>query len=362
MIDRWPEFREHGESIDGGSYVTASHIAIDGSLGEGGGQILRSALALSVATGQPFRMFNIRAHRAKPGLMRQHLTALRATAEISDARVSGDELGSREIAFSPGAARAGNYHFKIGTAGGVMLVLQAVLPPLLRLPESSTVTVEGGTHNFAAPPFEFFERSLVPLLRQCGARVTARLERYGFFPAGGGRVVVEVEAAEQITPLVLREPGARLGISASVIVSQLPRDIAARELAVVAERLGLGAHECTELHATDALSPGNIVLVEIQSERVTEIVSAIGEQGVSAEAIGRRAADDAREYIAAARAVGPHLADQLMVPLALLAGGEYVTMPLTQHALTNLDTLRAFGVKAGVVEREGFVRVSAIGT
>lgn len=340
--------------------MTPPDILIDGSHGEGGGQILRSALSLSIATGRPFRMVNIRANRAKPGLMRQHLTALRAAAEISLARVSGDELGSREINFSPGAARAGDYHFKIGSAGGVMLVLQAVLPPLLRLRERSTVIVEGGTHNSAAPPFEFFDRSLLPVLRQCGARVEARLERHGFFPAGGGRVVVEVEPAEAMRPLVLREHGPRLGLKATVILAQLPRDIAARELAVLAERLGLSQDDCFESRPTDTLSPGNVIILEIRHERVTEIVSAIGEHGVASEVIGRRAADEARAYLAAGRPVGQHLADQLMVPLALLAGGEFVTMELTPHSHTNLDTLRAFGVEATASAQDGIVQVSAV--
>lgn len=149
--------------------------------------------------------------------------------------------------------------------------------------------------------------------------------------------------------------------AASVVVSQLPREIATRELAVLAERLGLGPEQCAERHTTEGMSPGNVALVEIRSEPVTEIVSATGEHGVVAKAVGRRAADAALEYIAAGRPVGRHLLDQLMMPLALLASGEHARMPLTADAATNLEMLRAFGVEATAIGEESLVRVPAIG-
>src|SRR5512138_2046230 len=162
-------------------------ITIDGSQGEGGGQILRSALALSLVTGKPFRIENIRARRQKPGLMRQHLTAVNAAVEIGAAHVSGNTVGSSELTFAPTALRSGEYHFVVGTAGSCTLVLQTVLPALIIAEGSSEIRLEGGTHNPAAPPFDFLAGAFLPLLNRMGPDVRAALERPGFYPAGGGR-------------------------------------------------------------------------------------------------------------------------------------------------------------------------------
>ena len=178
-------------------------ITIDGSKGEGGGQVLRSSLSLSMVTGQPFRIKNIRAGRAKPGLLRQHLTCVRASEAVCNATVEGAELGSKEIVFRPGAVQPGLHTFAVGTAGSAMLVLQTVLPPLMLATETSTVTVEGGTHNDHAPPFDFLEHAFVPLLRRMGARVDLILDGYGFYPAGGGRVVATISPAGALSPLHL---------------------------------------------------------------------------------------------------------------------------------------------------------------
>ena len=336
-------------------------LQIDGSQGEGGGQMLRSSLALSIATGKPFRLSNIRAGRDKPGLMRQHLTCVQAAAAISDAQISGASVGSREITFSPGAVRAGTYHFPIGTAGGTMLVLQAVLPALLRAGGRSTVSVEGGTHNTAAPSFEFFERSLAPLLNRAGANLRVRLERHGFYPAGGGRVVVEVEPARDAKPLNLLERGARLSARAVAMVAQLSRSIAHREVEVLRDRLGLAQDQTQIIEVPNSSGPGNAAVVEFVYEHITEVFSGVGERGRSAEVVARGIADEAREYIASQKPVGPYLADQLMVPLAMLAGGRYATGPLTEHARTNLQIVRAFGGEIGVDE-QGVVHVERLPT
>ena len=165
-------------------------LTIDGSVGEGGGQILRTALALALVTGTPFRIHAIRARRRKPGLLRQHLTAVNAAATVGGASTDGASLGSRELTFRPGRITPGEYRFAVGTAGSTGLVLQTVLPPLLLASGPSTVTVEGGTHNPGAPPFDFLARVFLPLLRRMGAHVEARLDRPGFYPAGGGQCTV----------------------------------------------------------------------------------------------------------------------------------------------------------------------------
>ncbi|MCA9283947.1 MAG: RNA 3'-terminal phosphate cyclase [Phycisphaerales bacterium] len=325
-----------------------SMLHIDGAQGEGGGQILRSSLALSMATGTPFRMTGIRAGRAKPGLMRQHLTCVQAAADISSAHVSGAVVGSTEISFEPGPVRSGDYHFQIGTAGGTTLVLQAVLPALLVADGGSTITVEGGTHNRAAPPFEFLERALVPILNRAGAGLAVRLERHGFYPAGGGRVVTTIDPARAPTAIALAERGERQGARATAIVSRLSPSIAHRELKVLRDRLGLQPDELEAVLVERPIGPGNAAFVELRYEHVTEVFSAVGEVGKSAETVAREVADEARDYIAAQVAAGPYLADQLMVPLALLAGGRYATGPLTDHSATNMAVIEAFGGRVAV--------------
>lgn len=323
-------------------------ITIDGSRGEGGGQMLRSSLALSMATGRPFRMVNVRAGRPKPGLMRQHLTSVEAAARITGAEVSGALVGSREITFTPGPVRPGEYHCPIGTAGSCTLVLQAILPALLRAPGPSTIIVEGGTHNRGAPPLEFLQLALLPLLAECGSRVSVRLERYGFYPAGGGRIVVDIEPCHAPAPLDLRSRGERTHTRARAIVSRLPKSIAAREIRVLMARLQLDGSETEIIAAEDATGPGNAVVVELGYERGCEVFTAIGEIQRSAEQVAQDAVDLVREHLVTRAPVGEHLADQLMVPLALLAGGTYATARLSSHAETNLDVLRAFGVRAEV--------------
>jgi RNA 3'-terminal phosphate cyclase (ATP) len=175
--------------------VVIQVIEIDGSFGEGGGQILRSSLALAIVTGQPVRLSNIRAGRRKPGLMRQHLTAVNAAAAICGATVDGERIGATELTFTPGAVRAGEYQFSIGTAGSTTLVLQTVLLPLLTAGGPSRIVLEGGTHNPFAPPFDFLERAYLPLINRMGPNVRATLERPGFYPAGGGRIAIEIEPA-----------------------------------------------------------------------------------------------------------------------------------------------------------------------
>jgi RNA 3'-terminal phosphate cyclase (ATP) len=259
--------------------MTGKLIQIDGSQGEGGGQVLRTSLALSIATGQPFRMTGVRAGRSKPGLMRQHLTCLTAAQEICGAEVVGAQPGSQEVEFQPGPLRPGEYTFAVGTAGSTTLVLQAILPPLLTASGPSRIIVEGGTHARGAPPFEFFARAPIPVINQMGPRLTARLERYGFYPAGGGRIVVEIEPAAKLAPLSLSERGRVLERRAMVVHSQLGFSIAQRELDVIRQRLGWEVGPREVCQAEPCFGPGNAVVLEVVSEKVTEVFSAMGELG-----------------------------------------------------------------------------------
>lgn len=333
-------------------------IHIDGSQGEGGGQILRSALALSMSLGRPFTITNIRANRPKPGLMRQHLTAVEAAAAICSARVTGAAAGSRELVFEPGAVRGGTHRFSIGTAGSTTLVLQAILPALLFADEPTDIVIEGGTHARWAPPFEFLERALVPLLNRLGPSVSVSLERHGFYPAGGGRIRAWVEPTKLPRSLELDTRGEITARRASVLLAKLPVEIADRQLTRIRDRLGWEVDRTSISVPADAPSPGNVVTLEVVSEHVTEVFCSIGEHGKRAESVADEAIDQARDYVSEGVPVGCHLADQLMVPLAIASargGGMYSfrTLPLSRHALTNMEVVNAFLDVASRISTEG---------
>ena len=304
--------------------------------------MLRTALALSLATATPFQIVNIRAKRKKPGLLRQHLTSVQAATAVGDARVDGASLGSTTLSFAPGAVRAGTYAFSVGTAGSAMLVLQTVLPPLVLADALSTITVDGGTHNPAAPPFDFIDRVFLPVVEKLGPRVSRALHRYGFYPAGGGRVVVGIEPSGELARWEGLERGAITVRRLRVLLANLPPHIARREAAVVLKHLNWPEDAASIEEPIPVNGPGNAVLIEIESERAREIFSSFGETGVAAEAVAGRAVEDARRYLVAGVPVGRHLADQLMPLLALGAGGSYRTMTLTQHAVTNAAIVKLF--------------------
>lgn len=317
-------------------------LTIDGSFGEGGGQIVRTSVALSLITGKPFRIHRVRARRDKPGLRRQHLTAVQAAARVGQATVTGAEVGSREFSFIPGEIKAGDYLFDIGTAGSTTLVLQTVLPPLMIQPSPSRLTLVGGTHNAFAPPLDFLQKSFLPLVNRTGPRITAELERYGFYPAGGGRFNVTIDPARELSRLDILERGEIRSQTARALVLNLPAHIAERELAVVSQKLGLKGDQLRVEASTNAYSAGNAVMIEIESDHLTEVVTRLGERGVRAETIAERAADEAIHYLESGVPVGEHLADQLLIPLALAGGGSFVTLRPSLHTTTNIEVIRKF--------------------
>lgn len=317
-------------------------ITIDGSFGEGGGQIIRSSCALSLITGKPFRIYNVRARRDKPGLQRQHLTAVKAAAEIGQAKVDGAGVGSREFTFVPGKVTPGEYVFSIGTAGSTTLVFQTLLPPLMLASGPSRLTLEGGTHNLHAPPFEFLQKTFLPLINRTGARVSAELERYGFYPPGGGKFHVLIEPGTEQRRLDMLERGSLHCQRAHALVVNLPQNIAERELKVIAQEMGWSNKQLQLETSTNAHSPGNVVTIEIESEQLTEVITGIGERGVRAETVAGRAVKEARQYLESEAPVGVHLADQLLIPLAIGAGGSYLTGPLSLHTTTNIEIIRKF--------------------
>lgn len=326
--------------------MSREFLSIDGSMGEGGGQVLRASLALSMALGRPFRMANIRAGRPNPGLKRQHLTCLRAAAEICGALIEGDEINSTEICFAPGEIRPGEYSFDIGGGGSCSLVLQALVPPLLFAGAPSRLKVRGGTHVPHAPVFEFLRETLFPWLEKLGPRLSAVMQRPGFMQIGGGEVDVEIHPAAP-RPLKALDCGAFLGSSAEIRLCDLDGSIALREkVGLLEERascLGLDEENIRiENNLGECEGPGNAIIICLRRESGITVCSAIGQPGISSEVVARKAYKRAVLFLRANVPVEKHLADQLIVPLALAGGGEFLTEKISKHAQTCLSLLPFF--------------------
>jgi RNA 3'-terminal phosphate cyclase (ATP) len=317
-------------------------ITIDGSQGEGGGQILRTSLALSLVTGQPFRMERVRAGRQKPGLLKQHLTAVEAAKTVGCAEVMGAALGSQTLEFTPGPVTPGNYRFAVGTAGSATLVLQTVLSALLTASGLSTLTLEGGTHNPMAPPFDFLEKSFMPLIHRMGPSVQLELRRHGFFPAGGGRFHARIEPAKKLSRLDLLERGSIRRRQARILVSKLPEHVGQRELAVVRDELKWRAEECAAEAVPYPVGPGNAVVLAIETEHVTEVFTGFGERGRPAEEVARSAIEAAKAWLEVDVPVDEHLADQLLIPMVLAGGGSFRTTKPSLHTTTNAEVIQRF--------------------
>ncbi|MCB9551904.1 MAG: RNA 3'-terminal phosphate cyclase [Myxococcales bacterium] len=314
-------------------------VRIDGSVGEGGGQMLRSSLSLAALLGRPLAIENIRARRQKPGLLRQHLTAVRAIDAICGG-VDGATLGARALRFTPGRPRAGSHHFAVGSAGSAVLVCQTVLPVLLGADGPSEVVFEGGTHNPMAPPFEFLDRVFFPALREMGVELEATLDRAGFYPAGGGRFTVRITPAAALRPFTRLDRAGDLHIEAWALSAHLPEHVGARELAAIRDAFDLPRHLCRN-KTLPSPGPGNAVLIELRQGEAIELVSAFGEKRRPAEHVAADAIAQARTWLEATAPVGEHLADQLLLPMAL-AGGAFRAGVWSLHAATNVDIIRAF--------------------
>jgi RNA 3'-terminal phosphate cyclase (ATP) len=246
------------------------------------------------------------------------------------------------LTFEPGAIDAGAHRFAIGTAGSAMLVLQTVLPALLTANRGSELRLEGGTHNPRAPTFECLARAYLPLLGRMGPQVAIELERPGFEPAGGGVVHVRIQPAPRLEPLHLETRGALLCVAAEVLLSKLPAHIAEREATALANELDIRADSVRVRSIDDSPGPGNVVTVLVESQQITEVFAEFGRRGVPAERVAEHAARAAKRYLASDAPVGVHLADQLLLPLALAGGGSFVTLPPSSHTRTNIDVIQAF--------------------
>lgn len=313
-------------------------IQLDGTTG--GGQMLRTALSLAMITGQPFRMTNIRGKRPKPGLMRQHLTCVKAACEISDGTADGAEIGSTELVFRAGRIRGGEHRFAIGTAGSTTLLYQTLLPALLYAEAPATLQLEGGTHNPMAPPFEFIDQVFLPVLRRMGAEASVTLVETGFAPVGGGVIGCAVTPCNGLRPLVLEERGELTSLSLRVPTRNLPIHIAGRMLdAALAE---LPCDDATVEIREPGPGRGVCCLYQANFTNAVEMTSAFGETNITAERVGRRAGKHLKDFIGAELPVGRHLADQLLLPMALAGGGSFLTMAPDDHVPTNISVIEKF--------------------
>lgn len=328
-----------------------AELQIDGQEGEGGGQVLRTSLSLAAALGRPITIQNVRGGRRKPGLLRQHRTALRAVREITGGHIEGDELGSLTVRFAPGErCRGGDYRFGIGSAGSTMLVLQTVLPPLLLADGPSTVTLEGGTHNPMAPPFEMFNESFLPQLRAMGLEVEATLLRPGFFPAGGGELRVEVQPAGATRALELLERGAPGPASCEVLIQNLGGKVATREWKAFQKRVHWNSEQFKVTTVEGGKGPGNVIYARQPFAQTTVVHAAFGMRTLPSEQVGRQLASTVRAYEASDAPVDEYLADQLMLPLALFGGGTYRCTEVSEHSRTNAGVINLFLPGAVTIE------------
>lgn len=342
-------------------------VKIDGSYGEGGGQILRTALALSAILEKPVEVVNIRAGRRNPGLQAQHLTAVKAVAQLSGARLTGAELGSLTLRFLPGPLRGADYFFEVGTAGAVSLVFQAIALPMAFANGPCRVTIRGGTHVPWSPPFHYLDGVFLPAALRMGLHTSLKLLRWGFYPRGGGEVLVEAQPSSHLKSLVLEKRGALLGIRGFSAIANLPHVIAERQRGQALSRLsaeGLGAQ--IEIVAAASPSPGTCLFLLAEFEHARAGFSALGERGKPAEKVADEVVEALLAFLRSEAAVDPFLADQLLLPMALAEGTSHMTTSrLSQHLFTNAWVIEQFlpiriDVE-GEVGRPGRVTVEGVG-
>lgn len=330
-------------------------IVIDGSQGEGGGQVLRTSLSLSIITGQPFRIENIRSGRKKTGLMAQHLASVEAAAAVSRAEVQGAALGSQTVAFEPGEIRAGRYSFNIPTAGSACLLLQTIFYPLSRAGSASTVSIQGGTHVNWSPCYHYLELNWLPVLEQIGFQARMELLQAGFYPEGGGRIQANIRPTSPLEPLDLQQRGRLLNIRGLTMVANLPLSIADRQRRQALRRLeelrrdpqkpelaSLPAPRINTLQLP-ARFKGTCLLLLAEFENSRACFFALGALGKPAERVADEALDELLDFLAGPAAVDRFLADQLLLPLSLANGpSSLTTQQITGHLLTNATIVEAF--------------------
>ncbi|HEV3145842.1 MAG TPA: RNA 3'-terminal phosphate cyclase [Gemmataceae bacterium] len=340
-------------------------IELDGSMGEGGGQILRTSLALSLVTGQPFRLRKIRAGRPKPGLQPQHLMSARAVATIGQAKVSGDAIGSRELVFEPGEVKPGKYRFAIGTAGATGLVLHTIYLPLAwKAAGPSEVVLEGGTHVSTSPCFHFLQTTWRAWMERLGLHLKLKMNRPGFYPRGGGQVELAIQPCQRIRGLNLTKREPITSASGFSAVAGLPEHIAKRQARRAKYRLEENGIASAIVEETWSGGPGSVLAIVFDSAPVPTLFFGLGARGKPAEKVADEAVSQALAYAQSGEPVDPHSADQIVLPLALAEdASEFRVSEITKHLITNIAVIQHFMSREIVCEGEegsaGVVRIAA---
>ncbi len=318
-------------------------VFIDGSSGEGGGQILRTSLTLSCITSKAVHIENIRAARRNPGLARQHLSCVRAARQICNGQCTGAELGSQVLDFQPGPVQSGNYSFDIGSAGSASLVVQTILPALFLADKPSTVTVTGGTHNPLAPPFDFLRESFLPAIAAGGFKADCELTKHGFFPAGGGKMIFQIQPRQQNAEHAINfcEPSEKSQIHARIYTAMLPENIAKRQRKLLLDSK-LDIEKIEHIEATDSDGPGNCVMLRLSGSDKTTVFTAFGMRGKPSQKVVGNVVGLAKNFLAGGAAIDRFLADQLLIYLAISKKGCFTTNELSSHLLTNIETINKF--------------------
>jgi RNA 3'-terminal phosphate cyclase (ATP) len=339
-------------------------LEIDGSMGEGGGQILRVSVALSTILGKPIRIDNIRRRRSPPGLRPQHKTAVAALARMSNAAVKGLTIGSTRLTFAPGKLTGGRCFFDTGTAGSVSLILQSLLPVMALSTRRFHVEVCGGTNNPLAPPVDYLQGVLLPTVSQMGLKASIQLLKRGFYPRGGGVVRAEVEPVEQLTPLTLTEYKATQQIAGVSYSSRLPCHIVERMAESARKTLAAAGHQDVQIRleclqppdGRCARDPGTgILLVAHLLPHGVLGSDSLGQLGKPAEQVGWEAASNLTQQLAVASPVDKFLGDQLIIYMALASGVSTIRVSeLTSHTVTCMAVSQMIaGVQFNVAGRQG---------
>jgi RNA 3'-terminal phosphate cyclase (ATP) len=319
-------------------------IEIDGSQGEGGGQVLRTALSLSLLTQEEVKIINIRAGRSKPGLRPQHLEAVEAAAAIGRARASGAHPDSTALTFRPAGIHPGGYQFDIGTAGATTLVLQTICLPLAMAGAKSSVTITGGTHVKWSPCYHYLELQWLPFMRRMGCQADLNMELAGYYPQGDGRMHATIYPGERIEPLELTERGQLKQIRGLSAISNLPRHIAKRQREQVLRRIG-DRYYLSDIRLAELPSrfKGTLLLLLAEFEHSQVCYFSLGELGKPAERVADEAVDALEEFLSTDGAIDQYLADQVLLPLAFAHGPTRLrTSKITRHLITNAAVLRSF--------------------
>jgi len=339
-------------------------IQIDGSFGEGGGQILRTALSLSAITKKPFEIYNIRANRKVPGLSHQHLQAVNSTAQICNAEVVGNQLRSTDLKFYPGETQAGTYHFNIGTAGSVSLVLQTIFYPLSLANKHSSITIVGGTHVTHSPCVDYLKQQWLFFLKKIGFNAEIQTLKAGFYPRGGGEILVKINPSNPQYPLWISDRGKLIQAKGLSTVSNLDINIAHRQQLQAKKRLleHNVPHEIS-LEEIPSYGKGTMLLLVGKFEHSQCCYFSLGAIGKRAETVADDACNELFSFLKTRGTIDEYLADQLILPLALTKGtSQFITPRITQHLLTNMEIIKLFLPVtidvSGTLNTEGIITIA----